>query len=210
MWPAVPTMSIRTSALALLTLAEAGTVAAALGGALFFAPIVFRPRDRARRLPIVARPIRAAGPARIGRTARPADRVQNLRQPEIDLPPLEIHADDLHAHSIAETIDASVLLAAQNVRALDEPVVVVGHRGHVHHALDEVLDQLEVEAEGADAGDVAVELVADLVGHEAHFLPLHQLALRVVRAALALRRVARNLRHVLGQLRAAILRDGTP
>ena len=56
-----------------------------------------------------------------------------------------------------------------------------------------------------DAGDVAVELVADLVRHEADLLPLHQLALGVVGAALAFGRVARDLRQVLGQLLLALL-----
>ena len=54
------------------------------------------------------------------------------------------------------------------------------------------------------AGDVALELVADLVGHEADLLPLHQLALGVVGAALALGGVARHLRQVLGQLLAPL------
>ena len=65
--------------------------------------------------------------------------------------------------------------------------------------------ELDVQAERGDAGDVAVELVADLVRHEADLLPLHQLALGVVGAALALGRVARDLRQVLGQLRLALL-----
>ena len=121
-----------------------------------------------------------------------------------------IDADHLHAHAVAEPVDASVLLAAQHVRALDEPVVVVGHRRDVHHAFDEVLDELDEQAEGADAGDVALELVADLVGHEPDFLPLHQLALGVVGAALALGRVPRDLRQILGQLRAALLAHAVP
>ena len=57
----------------------------------------------------------------------------------------------------------------------------------MHHAFDEVLDQLDVESERAHAGDVAVELVADLVRHEADLLPLHELPLRIVGAALPLR-----------------------
>ena len=102
--------------------------------------------------------------------------------------------------------DPAGVLAAQDVRTLDEPVVVVGHRRDVNHALDEVLDQLDEQAERGDAGDVALELVADLVRHEADLLPLHQLALRVVGAALALGRVARHLRQVVGQLLAPFLR----
>ena len=37
------------------------------------------------------------------------------------------------------------VLSAQDVRTLDEPVIVVGHRRDVHHALDEVFDQLDVQ-----------------------------------------------------------------
>ena len=61
--------------------------------------------------------------------------VQDLAQPEVDLPPLEVHANHLHVDLVAEPVDAAVLLAAQQVRALDEAVVVVGHRRDVHHAL---------------------------------------------------------------------------
>src|SRR5829696_4624703 len=93
--------------------------------------------------------------------------VQDADQSEIDLPALHIHLDHLHAHLVAKPVDLAGVFAAHDVRALDEPVVVVGHRRHVHHALDEVLDQLDEEAEGGHAGDVTVELVADLVGHEA-------------------------------------------
>ena len=98
------------------------------------------------------------------------------------------------------------VLAAQHVRALDEPVVVVGHRRDVDHAFDEVLDQLDEQAEGGDAGDVAVELVADLVRHEADLLPLDQLALGLGGAPLALGGVPAHLRQVLGQLLDPLLR----
>ena len=105
-------------------------------------------------------------------------------------------------HLVAEPIDLLRVLAAQHVRALEEPVVVVGHRRDVDHAFDEVLDQLDEQAERRDAGDVALEFIADLVGHELHLLPLQQLALGVVGAALHLRGVARDLRQLLGPLLA--------
>ena len=88
-----------------------------------------------------------------------------------------------------------------------EPVVVVGHRRDMDQALDEMFDELDEQAECRHAGDVAFELVADLVRHEADLLPLHQLAFGIVGAALALRRVPRNLRQVLGQLVLAIRRS---
>ena len=103
-------------------------------------------------------------------------------------------------HAVAQPVDLAGVFAAEHVRPFDEPVVVVGHRRDVHQALDEVLDELDVEPEGADAGDVAFELVADLVRHEADLLPLHELALGIVGAALPLGRVAGDVRQVLGQL----------
>ena len=56
----------------------------------------------------------------------------------------------------------------------------------MHEPFDVVFDQLDEQAERRDAGDVAFELVADLVGHELHFLPLQQLTLGVVGATLHL------------------------
>ncbi len=134
-----------------------------------------------------------------------AHALEDLDQAEIDLAHLHVDADHLHLHLVAEPVDLLRVLAAQQVRALDEPVVVVGHRRDVHHALDEVLDQLDEQAEGGDAGDVAFEFIADLVGHELHLLPLQQLALGIVGAALHLRGVARDLRQLLGPLLARLL-----
>jgi hypothetical protein len=70
----------------------------------------------------------------------------------------------------------------------------------VDHPLDEVLHELDEQAERRDAGDIAVELVADLVRHEADLLPLDELSLRVVGAALHLRRVARDFGQVLDEI----------
>src|SRR4051794_25975618 len=69
---------------------------------------------------------------------RHADAIEDADQSEIDLPPLHVDLDHLHAHLVAEAIDLPGILAAQHVRALDEPVIVVRHRRDVHHALDEV------------------------------------------------------------------------
>ena len=78
------------------------------------------------------------------------------------------------------------------------------------HALDEVFDQLDEDAERGNAGDVALELIAELVGHEADLLPLHELALRVVGAALALGGVPGHLRQLVGQLVSPFLRHPLP
>ena len=72
------------------------------------------------------------------------------------------------------------------------------------HAFDEVLNQLDEQPEGRHPGDVAVELVADLVGHEADLLPLHQLALGIVGPSFSLRRMPGDLRHVFGELLRAV------
>ena len=89
---------------------------------------------------------RAAGPRLRSDCAHP---LEDLDKPEVDLPPLHVDLDDLHADLVAEPVDAAGVLAAQDVRALDEPVVVVGHRRDVDQALDEVLDQLDEQAERA-------------------------------------------------------------
>src|SRR5262245_31228267 len=104
------------------------------------------------------------------RTALPsAHAVENLDETEIDLADFHVDPNDLHLHAVAESIDFLGVLAAQQVRALDEPVIVVGHRGHMDQPLHEMLDQLDEQPERGDAGHVALELVADLVGHELHF-----------------------------------------
>src|ERR1039458_9227194 len=104
-----------------------------------------------------------------------ADPIENLDQPEIDLPHLHVDAEHLDVHFVAQAVDLPRVLAAQHVSAVDEAVIVVGHRRDVHHAFDEVLDELDEQAEPRHAGDIAFELIADLVGHELHLLPLQQL-----------------------------------
>src|SRR5581483_6786013 len=109
---------------------------------------------------------------RMARSARAfAHALENLDQAEIDLPHFHVDANHLHPHLVAEAVDLVRILAAEHVRSLDESIVVVRHRRHVHHALDEMLDELDEQPERRDAGDVAVELVADLVGHELDLLP---------------------------------------
>ena len=61
-------------------------------------------------------------------------------------------------------------------------------RRDVHQAFDHVLDELHEQAERGDAGDVAVELVADLVVHEPDLLPLDQFPLGLVGPPLPVRR----------------------
>src|SRR4029079_9112922 len=106
------------------------------------------------------------------RTALPFPHpVEDLDKTEIDLSHLHVDADHLHLDLVAEAIDLVGVLSAQQVRALDEPVLVVCTRRDMDQPLDEVLDQFDEQAKGGDAGDVAFEFIADLVGHELHLLP---------------------------------------
>src|SRR5256885_6580178 len=134
-----------------------------------------------------------------------ANALQNLDKAQIYLTHFHVDADDLHFHLVAEPVDLLRVLAPQQVRGFDEPVIVVGHRRYVNKALDEVLDQLDEETEGRDPSDEALELVADLVGHELDLLPLQQLALRIVGAPLHLRGVASDLWQLLGPLLARLV-----
>ena len=125
--------------------------------------VLFRPGRcaRCRSDSSLARLCRRAAPGRPSvphaRCAAPAARdslrlphaLQDLGQPEVDLPPFHVDADHLHRDLVAQPVDPSGVLAAQHVRALDEPVVVVGHRRDVDHPFDEVLDQLDEQPERA-------------------------------------------------------------
>src|SRR5581483_1463606 len=72
---------------------------------------------------------------------------EDLDEAEVHLPHFHVDADDLDLHLVAEPIDLVRVLAAQHMRALDEPVIVIGHRRDMHHALDEVLDQFDEQTE---------------------------------------------------------------
>src|SRR5688572_7123121 len=170
MWPAVPTTTDRMGGPLLPRRAfpPAGTLLAARGAQV---PFLLRLGFASTRTPALFRRAR---------------RLQDLEQAEIDLPALQIHLHDLDLDAIAEPVDLAGVLPPQHVQPLLEAVIVVRHRRDVHQALDEVLDELDEQPEGRYPGNVAVELVADLVGHEPYFLPLHELALGIVGAALAL------------------------
>src|SRR5437762_2388533 len=57
-----------------------------------------------------------------------AHALEDLDEPQIDLAQLHVDANHLHLHLVAKAVDLVRVLAPQEVRALDEPVVVVGHR----------------------------------------------------------------------------------
>ena len=110
------------------------------------------------------------------------------------MPAVHVDAHDLYAHALAELVDLLRVFTAQRVRLFEKPIIVVRHARHVHQSLDVVLRQLHEQAERRDARDVAVEFIADLVGHEAHLLPLHQLSFRLIGSPLHLRAVPRDVR----------------
>ena len=135
MWPAVPTMIERTAVYRpFLRLARSR-----------------RPGGAARR----AGPARAAAARRGGAVLRRGPRARSsLRTAastssiaELDLPAVQVDAHDLDAHRVAEPVDLLGPLAEQHPRLLVEAVEVVGQRRDVDQALDEVLDQLDEQAE---------------------------------------------------------------
>jgi hypothetical protein len=77
----------------------------------------------------------------------------------------------------------------------------------VHHPFHEVLDEFQVQTECADAGDVAFEGLTNLVGHEAHLLPLHQFPFGIRGPPFPLGRVPPNLREFFGKFRPALVID---
>ena len=91
---------------------------------------------------------------------------------EIDLPDVHVDADHLNRNPVAQAIRLVRVFAAHHVCGFDEAIIIVGHGRHVDQPLDEVLDELDKQPERGDAGDVPLEFIADLVGHEPHLLPL--------------------------------------
>src|SRR5262245_39718269 len=107
MWPAVPTTIDRISPPAAFPLLPFATPRPLLAARLF----VLRGRAAAARAALAL-----------------ADPFEDLDQPEVDLPLLHVDADHLDLDLVAQAVDAVRVLAAQEVRVLDELVVVVGHR----------------------------------------------------------------------------------
>src|SRR2546423_8605242 len=109
-----------------------------------------------------------------------------FHQGELDLVLHVVDAVHKHAHFLAEGVFASPPLARDLLGVLAVSVAVVRHRRERHEAFDEHIEQLDEEAELGHADDQSLELFADAIAHELDLLPLHQLALGVVGAALGL------------------------
>ena len=127
-------------------------------------------------------------------------RFKNLDQSKINLAAFHVYANDLNGHLVSKSVGLACILATQRMGLLEIPVVVVCHAGDVHEPFDEMFDQLDEDTERCDPGNEAGEFVADLVGHEPHLFPLHQLALRVIRAALHFGRMTRDFGKLVLQL----------
>src|SRR5262249_53135153 len=55
--------------------------------------------------------------------------LEHVEQPEIDLAAFHVHADDLHADLVTQTVCLPRVLAVQDVQLLHVPIVVVRHAG---------------------------------------------------------------------------------
>src|SRR5262245_65737301 len=64
-----------------------------------------------------------------------AHAIEDFREAKVDLPLLHVDADDLHLDLVAEAVDLLRVFAPQQVRALDEAIVVVRHRRAMNHPL---------------------------------------------------------------------------
>src|SRR5215212_8430310 len=164
MWPAVPMTTLFMRVRGDTSSLPARAHRLARGTLPFPRPLL----DGALRLQPHLAPLRPA-PALVL-----TQRIEHLHEAEVNLPALHVDPHHLDSHAIAQPVRLVSVLSAQRVRRFEEAVVIVGHARDVHEPLDEVLGQLDEQPERGYAGDVPVELVADLVGHEPYFLPLHQ------------------------------------
>ena len=94
--------------------------------------------------------------------------------------------DAVHEHSnpLTQAVDLSVALADDLARVFVVGVAVVDQRVQRDQSFDKQIGELDKESELGDADDQAVEVFADAILHELDLLPLHQLALGFVGAAL--------------------------
>jgi hypothetical protein len=82
-------------------------------------------------------------------------------------------------------------------------VSVVNQSIQRHQPLDEQISKLHKESKLRHAGDEPIEILANPILHELHFLPLHQLALSIGGPPLRPARLFRNLMQLLHSNRPA-------
>src|SRR5688572_19971013 len=115
-----------------------------------------------------------------------------FHQLEVDLAVLDagLHHHDVDA--IAEPELTPGALAGQRLADRVEMVIVVRQLGHVDQAVDLGFVQLHEQSETGHAADRALELAADVLLHPGRPVTLVDLALGLVRTALALRALQRQ------------------
>src|SRR5690606_17957136 len=134
------------------------------------APRVDRPRarpghgrGRSSRLPARAAP--APNARRRYASSRGSCFCRALDRHEVDLPFLDVHADEAHVERIRETERPTGALADEPRAGRVAVIVVARERGHVHEAVDLELGYPHEEPERHDRGHDRAELLADALAH---------------------------------------------
>src|SRR5579863_87049 len=146
--------------------------------ALRFSPCLPEPRQRRQRLDL-------------------------LKQRELNLLLHRINAVNQYANSLPQAVSFARALANDLLRAFVIHVAVVDQRVQRHQPFYEQIGQFDKESKLGDARDQPVEVVADSILHELHFLPFHQFALGVVRSALGLARLLGDVMQLVERNRPA-------
>src|SRR3546814_2258243 len=88
-----------------------------------------------------------------------------MQQFKIDLALIEIDAHQPDPQAITESVAHAAAAAIEPMSALVVLVVVVLQRGHVHETVDIQAGQFDEQAERCDAGNNAIEFLADAMAH---------------------------------------------
>src|SRR3546814_7653946 len=103
-----------------------------------------------------------------------------MQQFKIDLALIEIDAHQPDPQAITESVAHAAAAAIEPMSALVVLVVVVLQRGHVHETVDIQAGQFDEQAERCDAGNNAIEFLADAMAHVLAFEPGRDLPRRLV------------------------------
>ncbi len=95
-----------------------------------------------------------------------ADAGAVFEEPEVELPGGDVDVDDLDAGAVAEGNASTGALATEDASAFFKLPEVVGEVGDADHSFDEEAGGLDEDAEAGNAGDDAVDDIADVLGEE--------------------------------------------
>jgi len=95
-----------------------------------------------------------------------ADAGAVFEEAEVELARGDVDADDLDAGAVSEGDASAGALSAEDAGAVVELPEVVGEIGNADHSFDEEARGLDKDAEAGDAGDDAVDDIADVFGEE--------------------------------------------